>query len=97
MTLTIDQIRGIILEALQETQRLGGHEWVPPPEQQPVIGQLEGFDSLTGIEVTVMVEEKLSAPLGRQLSLGDSLFVDPLCKTARTLAEVVSATFEALQ
>lgn len=87
-----DVVQALVLAALKEVQALGGHDWVPLPPQADIIGTLEGFDSLTGIEATVLVERKLAERLGRpDLSLGrDSIFVTDDGRKALDTNEVVS-------
>jgi hypothetical protein len=93
------QVGALIEEALREVQTLGGHEWVAPGPKAKVIGSLEGFDSLTAIETTVLVEQKLGSKLGRAgpLSLGkDSIFLSEDGR-ARRLHEVVDAVSAAVE
>lgn len=93
------QVAATIAEALQEVQTLGGHEWVCPSRKAKVIGSLEGFDSLTAIEATVLVEQKISSRLGltSPLSLGqDSIFLSEDGRQARRLDEVVDAVTAAV-
>ena len=94
------QVAAAIEEALKEVQHLGGHKWVVPGPQARVIGSLEGFDSLTAIEATVLVEQKLASQLGltEPLSLGqDSIFVSEDGRRARRLDEVVDAVTAAVE
>jgi hypothetical protein len=85
-------VQSLVLEALKEVQVLGGHEWRPFSPKADIIGTLEGFDSLTGIEATVLVERKLAARLGRpDLSLGrDSIFVSDDGRKALDTNDVVA-------
>jgi hypothetical protein len=93
-------VEKVVLDALREVQQLGGHEWKKPPADLPVIGALEGFDSLTGIEATALVEKKLAEKLGRtdpvELKL-DSIFVSPDGSKALSLADVVSTVSAAME
>ena len=52
-------VRSLILSVLQEVQEMSGREWNGLVGDAKPIGALEGFDSLSGIEVTVMIEERL--------------------------------------
>lgn len=93
------QVAAAIEEALKEVQDLGGHEWVAPGPEAKVIGSLEGFDSLTAIEATVLVEQKIGSKLGLggALSLGkDSIFASEDGRRARRLGEVVDAVSAAV-
>jgi hypothetical protein len=82
----------VVNEALREVQSLGGHPWVDLTPKDKIIGTLAGFDSLTGIEATVLIERKLALKLGRpDLSLGrDSIFVSDDGRNALDVAEIVS-------
>jgi hypothetical protein len=93
------EVQSLVLEALKEVQALGGHEWTPLSPKDDIIGTLEGFDSLTGIEATVLVERKLAARLGRpDLSLGkDSIFVTDDGRKALDTNEVVSKVCQLLE
>jgi acyl carrier protein len=53
------EIESVIVGVLREVQTSSGREWTDlRPESRP-IGDLEGFDSLSAIEVTVGIEQKL--------------------------------------
>jgi acyl carrier protein len=57
--MSLEEIQAIVLDVLREVQTLSGRQWVGfDPDAEP-IGQLDGFDSLCAVEVTVMVEERL--------------------------------------
>lgn len=87
------------MDALREVQTLGGHDWAVPPRDAPVIGTLEDFDSLTGIEATVLVEQKLANALGvpEPLDLkSDSIFVSRDGRKALSLDQVVANVCEAI-
>ena len=90
-------VEEVVVEALREVQRLGDHPWAGLPVEAPVIGSLEGFDSLTGIEATVLVETKLTQKAGQAVVLGmDSIFVTADGRRALSLGEVVSAVCAAM-
>ena len=74
-------IKSMVVAALKRAQEISGEEYVEiGPEDKP-LGKLDGFDSLKGIEVTVMIEGELGCEIER-----DSLFVWD--NRATTLAEV---------
>jgi hypothetical protein len=81
-----------LIEVLKEVQILGGHSWVDLPPGDAVIGTLAGFDSLTGVEATVLIERKLANKLGRAgLSFKlNSVFVSDDGRKALCLREIVS-------
>lgn len=85
-------VSDVLIEALREVQVLGGHPWAELAPTDKIIGTLAGFDSLTGIEATVLVELKLAAKLERpKVSLGrDSIFVSDDGTRALRTHEVVS-------
>ena len=81
--LSIDDIQTAITEVLKEVQRLSGHTWTDLRSTDKPIEDLDGFDSLTSVETTVMVEEKLGCgELGTA-----SIFVSEDGKRALTLQE----------
>ena len=92
-------VEAIVFEALREVQELGGHEWRPVAPNAAVIGVLEGFDSLTGIEATVIVDQKIGKKLGRVEPLAgiDSIFVSRDGRKALSVAEVVSTVCAAIE
>ena len=54
------EIETVIVGVLREVQTTSGRLWSDlNPDSRP-LGDLEGFDSLTAVEVTVAVEQKLS-------------------------------------
>jgi acyl carrier protein len=72
-----------VLEILREVQELSGRPWETlPPDGKP-IGALDGFDSLTAIEATVMIEEKLGCKIPV-----DTVFVSDDGRRALSLNEV---------
>jgi acyl carrier protein len=73
----------LVVDVLHEAQKLGGREWSELSADCKPIGDLEGFDSLTAVEATVMIEEKL----GCDLEL-DSVFVSENGKRALTIKEI---------
>ena len=53
------EIESVIVAVLREVQTISEREWTDlGPESRPV-GDLDGFDSLSGVEVTVAIEQKL--------------------------------------
>src|SRR5262245_44715093 len=82
--MSVDEIQAIVVDVLRDVQRLSGRRWNGIEATAKPIGSLEGFDSLSGIEATVMVEEKLGcAELGIE-----SIFVSEDGKHALTLKEI---------
>ncbi len=79
------ELQDIVLTVLQDIQVLGGRPWLGLNPHALPIGELEGFDSLTSIEATVMIEQKLG---GRSFEI-PTLFVSEDGKRALSIAEVV--------
>ena len=95
-----EAVAAVVEEALREVQELGGYEWVEIPPSAPIVGALPGFDSLIGIEATVIVEQKLGTKLGQTapVSLGpDSIFVSKDGTRALRFDEVVASVCSILE
>jgi hypothetical protein len=93
-------VEEIVMEALREVQTLGGYEWKPLKPDTEIIGELEGFDSLVGLEATVLIEKKLTARLARPepVALGfDTAFVSAAPRRALAFRDVVSGVCGALE
>lgn len=81
--MTTDQIESKVLAVLREVQELSGRTWVDlGPSSQP-IGDLDGFDSLTAIEATVMIEAQVGCRCDK-----NNLFVTVDGTRALTVKEV---------
>ena len=76
-------IRTMVLDVLTEVQEISGEDYVDIGPRDKPLGTLGGFDSLKGIEATVMVQERLGCQIER-----DSLFVSEDGRRATTLAEI---------
>lgn len=74
-------IESMVVAALKQAQKISGEAYVELGPADKPLGKLDGFDSLKGIEVTVMIEGELGCEVER-----DSLFV--WGDRAMTLAEV---------
>jgi acyl carrier protein len=77
----MDEIKAAVIAALKEVQQLSGRGWNDLADDMKPIGTLEGFDSLSGIEATIAIEQRL----GQQLDT-ETLFEDG--RRAFTLAEI---------
>ncbi len=73
----------LVVNVLREAQELSGRKWSELSIDCKPIGDLEGFDSLTAVEATVMIEEKLGCNLDF-----DSVFVSENGKRALTIKEI---------
>lgn len=83
MPMTESDARALIVSVLKEVQEISGREWQPIDPKERPIGVLDGFDSLSAVEVTVMIEERLGCKLPLK-----TLFVSDDGKRALTLGEV---------
>jgi acyl carrier protein len=81
--MTPEKVLPLILQVLQEVQEMSGRPRHPLTVDMKPIGTLDGFDSLAGVEATVMIEEKLGCTLNV-----DSVFVSEDGKKALTLKDV---------
>lgn len=78
------EIQSLVLDVLKEIQVMSGRLWDGLDGSAVPIGELDGFDSLSGVEATVMIEQRLG---GVNLDL-ESLFVSDDGKHALTVQEV---------
>jgi hypothetical protein len=78
------EIQSILIQVLQDVQSVSGRAWPGLDAAQKPIGCLEGFDSLSGVEATVMVEEKLGCG---DLAV-ESIFVSEDGSHALTVKEI---------
>ena len=81
-----ETIRKLVIEVLHEVQTESGREWVDLSDRSKPIGLLDGFDSLTGIEATVILEERLRISLGVE-----NIFVSQEGDRALRLGEIVTS------
>ena len=82
--MSLDEIQSNVLEVLQDVQTLSGRSWTGLDPTAKPIGHLDGFDSLSAVEATVMVEEKLGC---RDLEV-DSVFISEDGTRALTVKEI---------
>ena len=86
--MTKETIETALCECIEEIQEMSGEEAAEvSPETCPIV-ELEGFDSLRGVEATVLLELKLD--LAIDASKGNvNLFVSPDGQSAMTIGEIV--------
>lgn len=77
------RVREVLIEVLKEVQSMSGRRWTDIEMHMAPIGVLDGFDSQSGIEATVMIEEKLSCELPV-----DSIFVSEDGQRALTVKQI---------
>jgi hypothetical protein len=82
--MSLDEIQSAVLEVLRDVQTISGRSWNGLDLSAQPIGHLDGFDSLSGVEATVMVEEKLGCG---DLEV-DSVFVSEDGKRALSVKEI---------
>lgn len=81
--MSLSRIQTAILEVLREVQEMSGRVWRGLSADARPIGDLEGFDSLLGVEATVLVELKLDCRLDL-----NTVFVSGDGKVALSVREV---------
>lgn len=86
------QFQSVVIEVLIEIQKLSGRKWSGLTPDATPIGDFEGFDSLSAIEATVMIEEKLDCELGV-----DSVFISESGKRALTVREIAERLTKLVQ
>lgn len=75
----------LVVKTLRRVQELSGREWRDLDLNAKPIGALEGFDSLSAIETTVLIEGELKCEFD-----GDSLFVSADGTRALTLQDIAA-------
>ena len=81
--MSLEDVQQVIIDVLTEIQTISGRELVPMSGATCPIGDLPGFDSLNGIEVTL----EISTKLGYDFPV-DNLLVDDAADRALTISEV---------
>lgn len=77
-----------LIETLQEVQQIGGHTPIAIDSRTCPIKDLEEFDSLTGVETTILLSIKLKCEF--TAGKGDvNVFVSKDERRALTVAEIV--------
>jgi acyl carrier protein len=78
-----EEARTALLSVLKEAQSLSGREWTDLDVDAKPVGSLDGFDSLSGVEATVMIEQRVGCTLDVE-----SIFVSDDGKRALTIGEI---------
>jgi acyl carrier protein len=79
----VKEIESVIVGVLREVQIISGREWTElNPESKP-LADLVGFDSLSAIEVTVAIEQKLECKF-----VIESIFISEDGKRALNLKQI---------
>ncbi len=71
-----EEIEGLVLAVLQDVQETSGKSWMGLSRNATPIGALDGFDSLTALEATVLIEERLKTSAGVQTHDDECLFIE---------------------
>lgn len=87
-----EEIKRVLVEVLTEVQKNSGHPTVEIDDDTGPIGDLPGFDSLTGIEATV----ELGRRLGREINL-ENIFVNEKGNRALRVSEIAAQLFNILR
>jgi acyl carrier protein len=85
------EIESVIAEVLRDAQTTSGREWTDLNSESRPLGDLEGFDSLSAVEVTVGVEQKLGCKLDVE-----SIFTSEGGKSALSLKQIGERVVEML-
>jgi hypothetical protein len=88
--MSVDEIQTVLLEILREVQTLSGRPWSGLSPSAKPIGELDGFDSLSSVEATVMLEESLG---WGDLEI-ESIFISEDGKRALTVDEIAQRLSE---
>ena len=65
------QIYDLVVKTLESIQELSGREKVNINEDTVPIGQLPGFDSITGVELSMMISEHIPMKKNVRLCVSD--------------------------
>jgi len=84
-----DEIKAIVVSALQEHQQASGRPWQVLDDDMKPIGSLPGFDSLSGIEATISIEQRLSHALDSETVFEDG-------RRAFTISEICDSIAKGL-
>jgi hypothetical protein len=87
MELDREQLRSIVLAGIKEVQEDSGRAWTDIVGASKVIGGVDGFESINGIEATCVVERLvIEQGLGAKVN-AETLFTDG--RRAHTVDEAV--------
>jgi len=69
------EIVELVLSVLKDAQKTSGRAWTDLGPKSTPIGVLDGFDSLSGLEATMLIEQRLLEKTSVELPKVDSFFV----------------------
>ena len=84
---TRERVLQAIAEVVRETQEASGHPTATIEGSLRPVGGLEGFDSLLGVEATILLEQKLGVKFSTE-----SVFVTN--QAASSVAEIADRVLE---
>ncbi|XXX80082.1 hypothetical protein WMF30_15045 [Sorangium sp. So ce134] len=85
-------VKSTLVKVLIDVQQLSGCQYPALEDSTRPIGDLEGFTSLRGLEVTVRLEQALGCSFGKE-----NLFVSDSKRRAVRLKEVVDRIVKSLE
>ena len=84
-----EDVKTMIIDTLREVQNKSGRQWNNLVSTSVPIRDLDGFDSLLSVEVTVLIEEKLGC--GELTDkLNPSLFISNDGRKALSIGEITN-------
>lgn len=91
--MTKNEVRAAVAAAISEIEEQCGRETPPalPDEMRPVV-DLGCWDSLLGVEATLVIEQKI----GRELGVESIFVTDGDKPKARSIDEIVNVLFDSL-
>src|SRR5438105_9708255 len=93
------QLAAELIAAIHQTVARNGKERKQINPKTRIVLETEGFDSQSGVEATLQMEEFIKRVFGKEIDLGVNIFIDEKGSgraKARNLAEVVSAILATL-
>ena len=86
-----NDVREKVIQSLRQVQEISGRPVGELDSDTKPIGDLEGFDSLSGVETTVLLSELI----GHEIS-GDNIFVSQHENSALSIAEICDSLHAAI-
>ena len=84
--MTKDEAYRIVVDAINEIQELSGREIIDITDRMRPIGDLQGFDSANGLELTMSLAEKSDV----EIPLDENILVSEDGSRALTVGEVAT-------
>ena len=90
--MTLPRIKSCICKVINEVQTLSGRPCIEMNWSTKPVGGLDGFDSLMGLEATVLVEERLGCRLEH-----DSIFISDDGTRALSIQQICERIAESIE